>query len=85
VRVVPRELPPDELRLRERLLDERGLLPELRELFELDEPDAFDAREDAERDRLFDPEALLRAERLAAPLERRALDAARCDACRPRC
>lgn len=82
-------LPADELRLRERLLDARDLLPELRLLLELDEPDDFDPlrpddfdplREDPERERLFDPEALLRPERLDPPLERRAPEVP-CDCC----
>jgi hypothetical protein len=63
----PLELLPDELRLVE-LLPERNLLPE---------PDDLDPlREDREPERLFDPEALLRPERLDPPLERelRALD-----------
>jgi hypothetical protein len=55
----------DELRLRARLLDERALVPELREL--------------------FDPEALLRPERLDPLLERCALEAVRCEVCRVRC
>jgi hypothetical protein len=85
------ELLPDELRLLEPL-PERDLLPELREPLELDEPDDLDPlREDREPERLFDPEALLRRERLDPPLERelRALDP-RCDCrrapcCRPSC
>jgi|SRR4029453_1748196 hypothetical protein len=63
----PLELLPDELRLLE-LLPERDLLPE---------PDDLDPlREDREPERLFDPEALLRPERLDPPPERelRALD-----------
>jgi hypothetical protein len=65
-------LPDEELRLRERPLDERALLPELREL------DDFDPllREDPEPERLLDPE-LLRAR----PALLRALDAPR-DPCR---
>src|SRR4029450_11951980 len=52
---------PDELRLLERL-PERDLLPE---------PDDLDPlREDREPERLFDPEALLRPERLDPPAER---------------
>lgn len=84
MRVLPDRLPADELRLRELLPDERDLLPELRELLELDELDDFDPRDDPERDRLFDPEALLRPERLDPRLERPAPDV-RCDCCRPRC
>ena len=69
-------LPADELRLRERLLDALDLLPEPSELLELDEPDDFDPlREDPERERLFDPEALLGPE----------LPDPRSSAVRPRC
>lgn len=94
--------PPEELRLREPVLRERlarELLAEalrlrelplepdlLLELRALDEPDFDLRREDVEPDRLFDPEALLRPERLDPPpeLERRALEL-RCDCCRPLC
>jgi len=78
LRVLPLRdrLPADELLPRERLLDARDLLPEL---LERDEPDDFDPlREDPERERLFDAEALLRPERLDPPLERRAPEE-RCD------
>jgi hypothetical protein len=81
-----RELLPDELRLFEPL-PERDLLPELRELLVLDEPDDLDPLcEDREPERLFDPEALLRPERLDPPLERelRALEP-RCDCRRAPC
>ena len=85
-----RELLPEELRLLVVLRDELrlfelppelDLLPELRELLDPERLDDFDPlREDPERVRFFDPEALLRPELLDPPLER-PLEP-RCD-CRP--
>lgn len=72
-----RELPPEVLRPLELLLDELRLLELLPERDLLPEPDDLDPlREDREPERLFDPEALLRPERLDPPPERelRALD-----------